>query len=123
MPKPIDALSNMKRAVSRPPAEGGTGAGRSGRRHNGTETPLIFNGGGFAFPSAHPIIITACRFRLGATKIIVQLIGGGRTEGVPFSRIVAGGRHASYRANPRRPQLLLPALWRPLCGDLFAEIE
>jgi hypothetical protein len=34
-----------------------------------------------------------------------------------------GGRHASYRANPGRPLLLLPALRCPLFGDVFAAVE
>jgi hypothetical protein len=34
-----------------------------------------------------------------------------------------GGRHASYRANPGRPLLLLPELRSALFGDVFAAVE
>jgi len=34
-----------------------------------------------------------------------------------------GGHHASYRANPGRPLLLLPELRSALCGDVFAAFE
>jgi len=37
--------------------------------------------------------------------------------------LVMGSRHASYRANPGRPTLLLPALRSPLFGDAFAPVE
>ena len=37
--------------------------------------------------------------------------------------LVIGGRHASYRANPGRSLLLLPALRCALFGDVFAAIE
>src|SRR5580704_17927464 len=61
----------------------------------GTNPQAVPTPGGFACPGAalqgrgrtseHPIIITACRLRLGANTVIVQLIVGGQTEGVPFS--------------------------------------
>src|ERR1700687_2484795 len=34
--------------------------------------------------------------------------------------LVMGGHHASYRADPGRPLVLLPALRSALCGDVFA---
>jgi hypothetical protein len=44
--------------------------------------------------------------------------GNGRGLGLDM-----GGHHASYRANPGRSVLLLPALRSALFGDVFAAVE
>ena len=48
------------------------------------------------------------------------ILGSGYGRGLGLDM---GGRHASYRANPGRPLLLLPELRCALFGDVFAAVE